>query len=1218
MNDDRFGELHAWIEPEIEARIVSLIAGEASDFERDELERLMTERPELRVFRRRLEAVHGLIGESARRDDDDEWKLSEKRRSEVLEVIGSRREGKVLPVLDPETTRERRIRRSGFRVLTMAAACLLLTLIIAPLLISRYVGSITQSEALGFATDAAEGERRPSRSLSAREKQDSAMLERESLRRDEMPMLNDAAVASGLSIENLGGAALAPAVPPSNAASESRVKERLADLRDSLGTFELDFEDPSESAALERGGTVRFKAEPGEGELRLERQPGAEQDMAFGLVEQKTGAEGLGRSAKDLARSTDGTVPAGNEPARPGSKSENIAESAVEEQVEGFFGRRVEGRRGVPQLRDVQRGESLPDSETRPFALAYEEPAADGAITDNFASMPSREDTRWEGREADPFAAPQSEAEQSRLVKRKLAEAPPAPGDAPRVAGKQTQRGLAWFGSEAPDASGGVGGGGTAGGAVTSYAYGMENAAKKNASSEIEIAGSVAVPGQERAKKPAGPGAADSPVATGFAARLDEKVIFSGQTGARAAGQKINQDGLGAALDSISLGVAAQQAGGRGRSEDSADVEWGLQMPEAEAVSPDPAGITNQRAAADSPDDHVVDSEGSVPATGIVAGVGIDGESGRSADYSREFRTATPMSRDGADKALGDRVINGPAPINGGLAKGAALDAELGSVEPLQPMTGVLGELEPAGEVAAGSEQYRRNLALEELKEMPKEAPGSETLRIELEAEARELNRLEKVVKDEQEALAQLEATSAFLEPIAEEAKKRAIVESEVSAAAEPFSTFSLHVSDVSFKLAQASLQQGEWPEAGRIRVEEFVNALDYGDAVPSLDEKVACQIEQAVHPFLQQRNLLRVSMRTAALGRNAGTPLRLTVLLDNSGSMDRADRVEAVQRAFELLSAQMNAQDELTLVSFARTPRLLRDRIPGDKVAELAELIAQTPSEGGTNLEQALRLGMEKARENFVEGAQNRVVLLTDGAANLGNARPAELAEMIEAMRQKGIAFDACGVGAEGLNDEILESLTRKGDGRYYFLDRPEDADGGFARQIAGALRPAARNVKIQVEFNPDRVGNYRLIGFEKHRLEKEDFRNDSIDAAEMAAEEEGVAVYQVETLPEGQGEVGSVSVRFEDSDSGRMVERRWTIPYETNPSRIDEAAASMQLAASAVMLAEKLKGSPGGETVNLRDVLRWTRNLRAVYPDDDRVRQLNEMTEKAHQLTR
>ena len=133
-----------------------------------------------------------------------------------------------------------------------------------------------------------------------------------------------------------------------------------------------------------------------------------------------------------------------------------------------------------------------------------------------------------------------------------------------------------------------------------------------------------------------------------------------------------------------------------------------------------------------------------------------------------------------------------------------------------------------------------------------------------------------------------------------------------------------------------------------------------------------------------------------------------------------------------------------------------------------------------------AIQQAYNTAQQSVQDGAMSRVVLITDGAANLGNSDPEQLAQKIEQMRQGGIAFDACGVGGDGLDDEMLEALTRKGDGRYYFINKPEDADKDFAQKIAGALRPAAQNVKVQVVFNPERVGNYKLLGFEKHRLEK------------------------------------------------------------------------------------------------------------------------------------
>ncbi|PTY02422.1 hypothetical protein DB347_23745 [Opitutaceae bacterium EW11] len=438
----------------------------------------------------------------------------------------------------------------------------------------------------------------------------------------------------------------------------------------------------------------------------------------------------------------------------------------------------------------------------------------------------------------------------------------------------------------------------------------------------------------------------------------------------------------------------------------------------------------------------------------------------------------------------------------------------------------------------------------------------------------------------------------------------------EISAAKEPVSTFSLHVSDVSFRLAQAALARGELPDPVGIRPEEFYNAFSYGDPAPTMAERISCHIEQSAHPTLQQRNLVRLAMKVPATGRGAQQPLQLTVLLDTSGSMEREDRAASVRSAMSVLVSLLGPNDRLTLIGFARQPRLLAEQVPGDQAAGVLDAISRTPAEGGTNLEEALRLGGELAERDFQEGAQNRIVLLTDGAANLGNADPAALAARVETLRQQGIAFDACGVGLDGIDDAMLENLTRKGDGRYYVLDTPEAADAGFARQLAGAFRPAAENVKVQVRFNPARVGRYQLIGFEQHRLNEEDFRNDQVDAAELAAEEAAVALYQVEVLPQGEGELGEVYVRFRDAATGNMVERSWTLSYDPNVRPFDRASSSMQLAGAAALLAENLQGGPAGAAVRLEELAPVMNSLRAHYAHESRVQDLATMYQQLRRI--
>ncbi|MFT5632336.1 MAG: hypothetical protein ACI9SQ_000040 [Rubritalea sp.] len=431
----------------------------------------------------------------------------------------------------------------------------------------------------------------------------------------------------------------------------------------------------------------------------------------------------------------------------------------------------------------------------------------------------------------------------------------------------------------------------------------------------------------------------------------------------------------------------------------------------------------------------------------------------------------------------------------------------------------------------------------------------------------------------------------------------------EISAARQTHSTFSLNVSDVSYKLAKSVLlEKGVMPEPDKIRVEEFVNALDYGDPSAS-GKKVNCVVEQCAHPFYQQRNLMRIGMKTGAMGRSQ--PLRLTVLLDNSGSMEREDRAATVVKAVEALASQLGPLDEVTLLSFARGARLVAQKVKGDQAHKLVNLVRSIPSEGGTNLSLAIEQAYTTAQQSIQEGTMSRIVLITDGAANLGNADPEDLSKSIEKMRQNGIAFDACGVGADGLDDDMLEALTRKGDGRYYFINRPEDADAGFAQKLAGALRPAAKNVKVQVVFNPERVGNYRLIGFEKHRLKKQDFRNDTVDAAEMAAEEAGNALYQVEARPDGEGDVGTVFVRFRDMATGQMVERSWAIPYQPNINSLSSADPSMQLATVAGMLGERLKqGEEAG--IDIKQLKPIYGMLRSHFHADNEVKDLIRMCEK------
>lgn len=438
----------------------------------------------------------------------------------------------------------------------------------------------------------------------------------------------------------------------------------------------------------------------------------------------------------------------------------------------------------------------------------------------------------------------------------------------------------------------------------------------------------------------------------------------------------------------------------------------------------------------------------------------------------------------------------------------------------------------------------------------------------------------------------------------------------EVLTAAERFSTFSLNVSDVSFKLAAASLGGGTLPEPATVRSEEFVNAMNYHDPAPAPGAKLALAWDQARHPFEHNRDLLRFSIQTAAIGREAGRPLNLVLLLDNSGSMERADRVLIIRQALGVLAQQLTPADRISVVAFARTPRLWVDGMQGGDPAALVQRVGNLNPEGGTNLELALNEGYATAQKHFFPNGNNRVILLTDGAANLGNVNPAQLKQKVESFRRKNIALDCFGVGWEGYNDDLLESLSRNGDGRYGFINNPLEAAMDFAGQLAGALRVAAADVKAQVEFNPDRVILHRQIGYEKHRLTKEQFRDNTVDAAEIGAAESGTALYSIQVNAQGKGPLGVVRVRFKVPSTGRYQEQEWLLPYNPAVPSLDRAYPSMKMAAVAALFAEWLAHSPFAGNVGLSALQSYLQGVPETFPMDMRPGQLQTMLQQARTI--
>lgn len=443
------------------------------------------------------------------------------------------------------------------------------------------------------------------------------------------------------------------------------------------------------------------------------------------------------------------------------------------------------------------------------------------------------------------------------------------------------------------------------------------------------------------------------------------------------------------------------------------------------------------------------------------------------------------------------------------------------------------------------------------------------------------------------------------------------IPQPEVQTHQNPFSTFSLNVSDVSFKLAATSLEHGVLPAPGSIRSEEFINAFNYADPEPARGRPIAFHSERARYPFAQNRDLLRLSVKTAAEGRQPGRPLNLVLLLDNSGSMERADRQRIVAEALRVLTARLQAHDRISVVTFARTARLRVDGLPGDQAREWVEQLGDLTPQGGTNLEDALDLAYQTALRHHNAAGINRVVLLTDGAANLGNVSPDPLQRKVESHRRQGIALDCFGIGWDGLNDSLLEVLSRHGDGRYGFLNSPEETVNGFAAQLAGALRVAATDVKVQIEFNPRRVTAYRQMGYARHQLTTEQFRDNTVDAAELGAAESGNALYVIEVNPAGQGPIATARARYREPGTSEYHEHEWIVPFDGPAPSIEQSAPSLRLAATAGSFAEWLAQVPYASEVNPTRLLTILRGVPETYGADTRPRQLESLIQQAQRLS-
>ena len=350
------------------------------------------------------------------------------------------------------------------------------------------------------------------------------------------------------------------------------------------------------------------------------------------------------------------------------------------------------------------------------------------------------------------------------------------------------------------------------------------------------------------------------------------------------------------------------------------------------------------------------------------------------------------------------------------------------------------------------------------------------------------------------------------------------LVENPFLAAKEnPLSTFSIDVDTASYANVRRFLDAGSLPPPDAVRLEELINYFPYDYAPPAPDsgQAFAVHLEAASCPWAPEHRLVRIGLKGKEIATDKRPASNLVFLLDVSGSMMPPERLPLIKRALSMLVEHLTENDHVAVVTYAGNSGLALPSTSGDHKDKILDALDHLEAGGGTNGASGITLAYRVAREGFIKGGTNRVILATDGDFNVGVTSQGDLIRMIQKEAKSGVFLSALGVGTDNFKDSTMQKLADKGNGNYHYLDRLEEARKVLVEQMSGTLLTIAKDVKIQVEFNPAAVGSYRLLGYEKRMLRKEDFNDDRIDAGEIGAGHSVTALYEV--VPVGQPTPGA-----------------------------------------------------------------------------------------------
>ncbi len=451
-------------------------------------------------------------------------------------------------------------------------------------------------------------------------------------------------------------------------------------------------------------------------------------------------------------------------------------------------------------------------------------------------------------------------------------------------------------------------------------------------------------------------------------------------------------------------------------------------------------------------------------------------------------------------------------------------------------------------------------------------------------------------------------------EPLYRENYQHFDSQSVIRVATNPVSTFSIDVDTGSYTNMRRWLNQGQLPPQDAVRVEEFINYFDYDYPFPeNREQPFQVNTEIAPTPWNPETRLVRIGIQGYKVPRAQLPASNLVFLLDVSGSMNSPDKLPLLQKALTMLVGQLEARDSISMVVYAGASGVVLKPTPGNQKAEILAALQRLQAGGSTNGAAGITLAYQMAQQNFIEDGVNRVILATDGDFNVGLASTEELIDMIQRKRKDGIALTTLGFGTGNYNDHLLEQLADEGNGNYAYIDRLSEARKVLAEELSATLLTIAKDVKIQIEFNPARVSEYRLIGYENRMLNEEDFNNDKVDAGEIGAGHRVTALYEISLtgsngrrLPDRRYSSASSHDNNEESFNNELAHLRirYKLPGEEASKLIESAlldsginargSDSFNFAASVAAFGQKLRGGAFLEEFSYADIANLARGAR------------------------